>query len=885
MDSPTIFPATVTIRSMSQTLLPALPIVEALPALQAALAQHPAVVLEAPPGAGKSTVVPLALLDAPWRGDRRILMLEPRRLATRAVAVRMAGTLGEPVGGTVGYRMRFDRQVSARTRVEVITEGLLTRLLQEDPALEDVAAILFDEFHERSLNADLGLALALEAQRTLATHVKLVVMSATLDGEAVAKLLGTTAAPAPRVTSAGRSFPVQIHYAQRAPEDPLREVTAKVLEVLSRPSGDILVFLPGAPEIRRVMRALQERALPAGVDLRPLYGDLPAAEQDLAVRAAVEGRRKVVLATSIAETSLTIDGVTVVVDSGLARSARFDPVTGMSRLTTTRVSRAAADQRTGRAGRTRAGECHRLWTAEAQRTLAAAALPELLEADLAPLALELACWGVRDASSLSLLDSPPAAGLAQARDVLRRLGAIDSGLRVTPHGRAMAALGVHPRLAHMMLKGRNLGHGALAADLAALLAERDVIGRGGPRDADLRTRLQLLERSGGETSVTAAANALRSARQLARQFRRLLRVDEHERTDRFHEAAGLLVALAYPDRVAQRRGHEDEGTQVGGRPSRFLLSQGRGAQLPAGEPLGRTSFLAVAQLDGGRTANEAEPDITLAAPLDESVFTAITGGLADGVQEGLRVAWDVREEAVVARRERTYGALVLQSRDVRDADPERVRAAMLDGLRSLGMQALPWSKSAEALRERMEFVGALLRAGPIHLRGGSLEAERWPDVSFDALLATLENWLAPWLDGVTRRSHLARLDLHAALSALLDGPQQRALEELAPTHFGVPSGSRIPIDYTDPEAPALQVRLQEVFGLMATPRLGGGRVPLVLHLLSPAQRPVQVTRDLESFWSRGYAEVKRELKGRYPKHYWPDDPRTAVATHRARPRP
>ena len=870
---------------MSRTLLPALPIVEVLPELLAALADHPAVVLEAPPGAGKSTVVPLALLEAPWRADRRILMLEPRRLATRAVALRMAETLGETVGMTVGYRMRFDRQVSAATRIEVITEGLLTRLLQDDPALEAVAAILFDEFHERSLHADLGLALALEAQRTLAPHVRILVMSATLDGAAVARLLGTPESPAPRITSAGRSFPVTTHYAPRAPEDPLREVTAKILEVLApsaAAAGDVLVFLPGAPEIRRVMRALQERGLPPGTDLRPLFGDLPAAEQDLAVRASQPGRRKVVLATSIAETSLTLDGVTVVIDSGLARSARFDPASGMSRLTTTRVSRAAADQRQGRAGRTRAGECHRLWTADAHRTLTGAAAPELLEADLAPLALELACWGVRDAGTLALLDAPPVAGLAQARDVLQRLGAIDASGRVTPHGRAMARLGVHPRLAHMMLRGREWGHGPLAADLAALLAERDVLARSGQRDADLRTRLRWLERSGEGIPPQADAQALRTARQLARQFRRLLHVDEQDRGADANLAAGLLVALAYPDRVAQRRGGEIDGSQVGGRAARFLLAQGRGAQLPAGEPLGREPWLAVAQLDGGRTAQEAEPDITLAVPLDPAVFD---GPLASEVHAGLRVLWDAREEAVIARRERSFGALVLHSRDARDADPERVRAALLEGLRGLGAQALPWTRSAETLRERMAFVGQVLRTGPLHQRSGVLESAHWPDCMLDALMDSLEQWLAPWLEGVTRRSHLARVDVHGALLARLDGPQQRALDELAPTHFVVPSGSRIPIDYADPAAPALQVRLQEVFGLKATPRLGGGRVPLVLHLLSPAQRPVQVTRDLESFWSRGYAEVRKELKGRYPKHYWPDDPHTAVATHRAKPRP
>jgi ATP-dependent helicase HrpB len=502
------------------------------------------------------------------------------------------------------------------------------------------------------------------------------------------------------------------------------------------------------------------------------------------------------------------------------------------------------------------------------------------------LALELACWGVQDANVLALLDPPPSAGLAQAREVLGRLGAIGSDHRVTTHGRAMAALGVHPRLAHMLLRGQELGHGALAADLAALLAERDVLARSGPRDADLRTRLQWLERAneGGGLPGHVDANALRSARQLSRQFRRLLRVDERAGAASFreiHETAGLLVAMAYPDRVAQRRSPDSDGTQVGGRPARYLLAQGRGALLPPGEPLGKEPWLAVAQLDGGRTANDTEPEITLAAPLEEAAFSTV---LASGVSEGLRVIWDAREEAVVARQERTFGALVLHGREARQSDPERVRQALLAGIRSIGPTALPWTKTAEALRERIAFIGNVLATGPVHLRSGALDAATWPAVDLIYLWENLPDWLAPWLDGLSRRSHLSRVDLPAALQAMLDGPQQRALDELAPTHFTVPSGSRIPIDYAEPSAPALLVRLQEVFGLSTTPRLGGGRVPLVLHLLSPGHRPVQVTRDLESFWSRGYAEVKKELKGRYPKHYWPDDPRTAQATHRAKPR-
>jgi ATP-dependent helicase HrpB len=842
--------------------LPQLPILEALPTLAEALESGRQVVLEAPPGAGKSTVVPLALLEAAWRGDGRIVMLEPRRIAARAVAERMASLLGERCGERVGFRTRLETRVGASTRLEVVTEGILTRQLQHDPALEGVACVIFDEFHERGLQGDLGLALALECQRHLRPELRLVVMSATLDGEALARLMGA----ARIVRAPGRMFEVETRYVAPPPGTaPLalpQRVAGRIASALESHDGDVLAFLPGAGEIRRVVEDLGQRLPADRCVVLPLYGDLPSAAQDAVLRPDPGGRRKVVVATNLAETSLTIDGVRIVVDSGLERRNRFDPATGMNRLETVRISRASADQRRGRAGRTAPGACYRLWNESQHAALLPQAPAEILEADLAPLALELACWGADDPYSLAWLDPPPAASLAQARELLTRLEALDARGRVTNLGREMAALGVHPRLAHMILRGQSLGLGPLACALAAVLSERDPLrAANGPADPDLRSRIDALRGRGLPPGTTADRGALaRIGRVLEQLERRIGRRTPSSGASGTAppeecEAVGLLVAFAYPDRIGRARG--DGG-------GRYVLSGGRGAALPGPSALARTEYLAVAALDAG----EREGRIQLAAPLSLPLLMQHFGGL---VEETTRVEWDPRAEAVAARRLRRLGQLVLEDEPLRQAGT-RTTAAMLDGVRALGLRCLPWTPALEQWRTRVAFARATDPQG----------VTAWPDLSDETLLASLESWLAPWLDGVMRREQLGRLDLGGALHALLDWTTQRRLDAYAPTHLAVPSGSRIAIDYSG-GVPKLAVRLQEVFGLAESPRVAEGRVPVTLELLSPARRPVQVTRDLQSFWSRGYHEVRKELKGRYPKHYWPEDPREAVATRRVRP--
>jgi len=836
-----------------------LPIHEALPRLHAALAANRSVVLQAPPGAGKSTGVPLALLEAAWLGTQKIVMLEPRRLAARAVATRMAAQLDEPVGRTVGYRTRLDNKTSNATRIEVITEGILTRRLQRDAALEDTAVVIFDEFHERSLQADLGLALCLDVQEQLRTDLKLLVMSATLDGEAVARLLGA----APIVTSQGRAFPVETIYKGRGArgvgpgydDDISRLVGSTVLRAIEEHAGDMLVFLPGQAEIRRVQRLLEESSLPKSIVILPLYGDLPPAEQDTAIRPSELNRRKIVLTTNIAETSLTIEGVRIVIDSGLARRARFDPVTGMSGLDTIRISRASADQRRGRAGRIEAGVCYRLWTESEHAALAAQTPAEMVEADLAPIALELAAWGTPDPASLRWLDPPPTATLSQARDLLTSLQALDVGGKITEHGRAMANLGAHPRLAHMLLRAQSIGQARLAADLAALLGERDLIRYRSAQahDVDLRLRLDALRGRATPPDVEVDRGARQRATRSADLFLRQLTGSVNACGD---EEVGLLLAWAFPDRIAQSRG--------GG--GRYLLSGGRGALLANPQSIGNSEFIVAAELDD----DDREARIRLAAPIAKS---ALEEHFAAAIQDSSRIEWDSREQAVVARSERTLGALTLANRKLENPDAAAMSEAMLRGIRELTLDSLPWTQEARALQARMEFVRRI-DARPV---------EPWPAVGNSDLLASVEQWLGPWLNGITRRDHLARIDVLATLLGLLNWNQRARLDELAPTHLPVPSGSRIPIDYSS-DPPTLSVRLQEVFGLAETPRVGGGRVKVLMQLLSPARRPVQTTQDLESFWSRGYHDVKKDLKGRYPKHYWPDDPLQAEATARAKPR-
>jgi ATP-dependent helicase HrpB len=837
--------------------LPDLPINEALPALAQALTNRRRVLVEAPPGAGKSTIVPLFLRSSPWLDGQKILMLEPRRIAARAVAGRMSHLLGESVGQTVGFRTRLETRVGRETRIEVVTEGILTRMLQEDSALAGIGCVIFDEFHERSLNADLGLALSIECQENLREELRLVVMSATLDLEPIAALLGG----APVVAARGRSFEVATQYVTRRPEIYLEQQTAQVIRsALREHDGDILCFLPGAAEIRRVQRNLEESGLDRNVRVLPLFGDLTAADQDAALTPAPAGHRKIVLATSIAETSLTIEGIRVVVDSGLRRYAEFDPATGMSHLITTKVSQAAADQRRGRAGRLSAGHCYRLWSEGTQASLAPQTAPEILHADLAPLALELGCWGAVDAAGLSWLDPPPAAPLAQARDLLLQLEAIDTAGRATPHGRTLAKLGTHPRLAHMLVKAREHGAARLACDLAAILNERDILRASpGARDVDLRLRVAVMRgdvrelQPGITVDSRAKTQAARSSEHWQREFTRG-RADSAD-PDLW---TGILLAWAYPDRIGRARG--DGG--------RYLLANGRGARFGEPQALAKSEFIVAAELDGA----EREARIFLAAPLRladlEQHFSAQFVDRAD-------VVWDEREHAIRARRERRLGALVLESAEIRNPDAQAVQDATLTGLRHLGIAGLPWTSGLRQWQARVMLMRQYAVAAP----------EPWPDLSDAALAATLEEWAPPWISGCTRREHFARMDLGNALRSRLNYAQGAILEREAPTHFTVPSGSSVSIDYMDGEIPTLSVRLQEVFGLHQTPSIAAGRLPLLLKLLSPARRPVQITRDLVSFWNRGYHEVKKDLKGRYPKHYWPEDPYTAEPTRRARPRP
>jgi ATP-dependent helicase HrpB len=822
-----------------------LPVETALPALRTALSEAGSAVLHAPPGAGKSTVVPLVLLDAGWAAGKRLLVLEPRRLATRAVAQRMATTLGESAGQTVGYRMRLDTRVSRATRIEVVTEGVLTRMLQNDPALEGVACVIFDEFHERSLQADLGLALTLDARATVAPDLRVLAMSATLDGAAVAGLLGD----APVITATGRVYPVEIrHAASGAPllpgardHSPERVVARLVQRALREAEGDALVFLPGAPEIRRVQQMLAEAPADAGVRVLPLYGDLAPEDQDLALRPAGVGARRVILATNIAETSLTIEGIRIVVDSGLVRRARFDPATGMSRLETQRISRASAEQRSGRAGRLSAGVCYRAWSEGAHASLAAFTPPEIVEADLAPLALELASWGARDASALRWLDPPPAALLDSARDLLARLGALDTAGRITAHGREMADLPLHPRLAHMLLRSRAMGQVQLAAELAALLADRDLLrGAEASRDADIRTRLDALR--GSSRDAAANRGALQRARRAKEQ---ILRQMGSPAAGRGGDDAGALLALAYPDRVGRRRGSGE---------ARYTLANGRGAQFADAQSLARAGLIVAIDLDD----RERDARIRLAAPLTRASLEEL---FADRIVRTDAVEWSTREQAVLARSVERLDALVLEDHPLPRIPADAAIAAMLTGVREMGTGALPWTRETRELQARIELV-----------RRTEGDRGSWPASDDASLHAALDTWLAPWLDGVTRREHLARVPLHDALLARLDYAQQRRLEELAPTNLAVPSGSRIRIDYLDESAPVVAVRLQEVFGLESTPRIVGGAIPVTFKLLSPAQRPVQVTRDLASFWRGAYADVRKDLRGRYPKHYWPENP-------------
>jgi ATP-dependent helicase HrpB len=868
------------------TALSPLPIDAATPDLVAALARGTTAVLVAPPGAGKTTRVPLVLAAEPWAADKKILVLEPRRLAARAAAARMAKTLGEKVGDTVGYRVRFGTMVSKRTRIEVITEGVFTGLIQDDPSLDGVGAVLFDEFHERSLDADLGLALARDAQQALREDLRLLVMSATIDGARIAAALGD----APVIASEGRAFAVETRYLGRDPVRPIEpQVADAVLRALRAETGSILAFLPGAAEIRRCETMVRERCADPAVDVFALHGTLDFDAQDRAIAPAPAGRRKVVLATSIAETSLTIEGVRVVVDSGLARVPRYEPDVGLTRLETVRVSRAAADQRRGRAGRIEPGVCYRLWDEPQTAALEPYAQPEILAADLSPLVLALAQWGVADPAKLVFLDAPPAPALNEARTLLAALGAIDGAGRITEEGKLLNRLPLPPRLARMVVDASREGAGLVAAEIAAVLTERGL----GGNDVDLRHRIEALRcdrsaRAGEARRMTMRWAGMASSprrpgspdgaqrnpgaaspqdealnpdygpqkRPSIRATGRVGAADLSLPAGRGEEPPlGAILSLAYPERIAKNR-----GAAAGA----FLLANGRGAYVDPASPLARESFLAVAELVG----SAAQSRITLATAID---LADIEIRFADRIEAAEEVTCDAKTLTLRARRSRRLGAIVLTEQPLAVTPNDATAKLLVSAILQAGLDRLPWTKALRQWRDRVQF---LRRA----------EGAEWPDVSDGALAATAEAWLAPLLADKTSLDALTASEFEHALHDLLPHSLRRRLEIEAPTHFDAPSGSRVPIDYEAEEGPKLAIRVQELFGLSRHPAIAAGRVPLVIELLSPAHRPVQVTRDLPQFWRGSYAAVRSEMRGRYPRHPWPDDPIAAPATRRAKPR-
>ncbi len=827
-----------------------LPIDDVMPAVLAALADVGQAVLQAPPGAGKTTRVPLALLDAPWLNGQRILLLEPRRVAARAAAARLAEGLHSVVGGLVGYRMRDATKVSAATRIEVVTEGVLTAMLQSDPSLDGFGVVIFDEFHERSLQADLGLAFALEAKTDLRPDLRLLVMSATLDGERVADALGG----APIITSEGRQFPVETHYRPALSATKLEPHMAEVIADVARKSdGDILAFLPGAGWIRRTERllgssmskdSLPKNSLPKEMVVTPLYGLLSGAEQDRAIAPDPKGRRKVILATDIAETSLTIDGVRVVVDGGQRRAPVFDPRSGLTRLETIRISKASADQRQGRAGRQAPGSCHRLWSRRDQEILSPFDQPEIMSADLTGLRLQLARWGAR-ADDLAWLDAPPAPALAEATELLVRLGALGAAGHITAHGRAIAAFGTEPRLAHMLVRANEMGLGAVACDIAGLLSSRDPLQT---RSVDMRERIAAMHDGAGRS---LRHGAMEEAKRAAKRWRRQLGIPRHAGDP---DDAGLVVSMAFGDRIGQQRGGS----------SSYRLASGRGAELPAGDALTGEPFLAVAEVDGDPQGGR----IYLAAPLD---LSDIERAHDDHIKREPVVFWDPRSRDVVAEHQTHLGALVFKREPMSKPPVEQLGVAWAQAVAAEGLDLLPFNEEIDRWRDRVDLLRRTL-------------VDDWPDLTDAHLLATTDAWLAPHLLRVRRRKDLAQVDLRQILGAQLDWQQGRLLDELAPTHLAVPSGSNVRLDYGSEGGPVLAVRIQELFGLTETPTVVSGRVRVIVHLLSPAQRPMQVTTDLANFWSETYPQVKSELMGRYPKHYWPDDPLTAIATNRTKKR-
>ncbi|MBX7125815.1 MAG: ATP-dependent helicase HrpB [Cyclobacteriaceae bacterium] len=816
----------------------AYPVLEVLPELRRSLEQCPVTILQAPPGAGKSTVLPLHLLNEPWLKCRRIIMLEPRRLAARSVASRLAALHGDALGNTVGFRIRFETQSGPLTRLEVVTDGILTRMLQQQDALGDIGLIIFDEFHERSLHADTGLVLAQQVQEYLHDDMRILIMSATLESSRLSSVLGN----APVITSTGRQFPVQITYEEKDLQLPIHTGVARAIHrALREQEGDILVFLPGAGEIERTIGLLEEEATAAR--LVPLYGDLPFERQQQAILPDTNGRRKVVLATTIAETSLTIEGITTVIDAGLTRVPRYDPRSGLTSLETVRVTADAADQRAGRAGRLGPGFCYRLWTQATQRHLQPSRAPEITGADLTSAVLELRQWGIkRILDDLRWPDPPSAGAVRQAEELLEKLEAIDSN-GITQRGRAMLRLPTHPRIAHMLLVAEAEQLQPLAADVAALLEEKDPLRQGAGADLSLRVEVLHQWRKGG--SVAASRSLMERIERLANHWRRLLKTTI-DQTPVIPEQVGQLLSCAYPERLARQTERHSE---------RFKLSNGRMGRLPDHDPLIHYPWIVAAQVD----ARDGDAKIFLAAPIHESdVLKHATPHQV--------VRWDEQRQAVVAIRELRFGDMVVNTSFAGTPDPEESVAVICAMTRSLGLTFLGWSDAQRAWQARV-----------MSLKGWN-PLETWPDVSDEHLLATIENWLPPFLQQITKRSDFGKLDWSAICTHIIGWDRERELEELAPARITVPSGSAIQVQYSaHGDLPVMQVRLQEVFGWLETPTINKGRTRLVLHLLSPGYKPVQVTQDMQSFWKNTYDEVRSELRRRYPRHSWPDNPLTAQA--------
>ncbi len=830
-----------------------LPITDVLSQLQELLIHNSVALLTAEPGAGKTTKVPLALLGEPWLLDKKIIMLEPRRLAARAAATYMSRLLEEFVGVTVGYRTRLDTKIGTHTKIEVVTEGILTRILQHDPSLKEYGLVIFDEFHERSIQGDLGLALAFQTQALFRADLRLLIMSATLDTRTLSQQLKQ----APILTCEGKMFPVETRYIGSIEEKAFPQQIAKTItQLLNTEIGNMLVFLPGASEIHRVERDLSACPLPAHTLITPLYGNLSPQAQDQAILPPPPGWRKVVLSTNIAETSLTIEGIRIVLDTGLTRVSRFDPRSGMSRLTTITISQASAEQRRGRAGRLEPGLCVRCWMESTQRTLTSRTPPEILDTDLTTLALELAVWGIQDPTELSWIDPPPTGALAQARHLLQSLGALNPTNGVTEHGRKMAHLPLHPRLAHMVFQGIKKQLGALACDLAAVLSERDLLkGTAHQDQADLRSSMEEYYQYRQDRTRPQLVQRISQASQL---WQKKLGITPDSVNPQQHiDHIGMLLAQAYPDRIAQQQADDRR---------RYKLANGRLARFPYPNPLEHHEYLVITDLDGKQPLSR----IYKAAPISrEDLFNDCAALL----QTHECVEWNATSQSVIARREERLGELILEECGLSQPNPELILATLVTGIRSHGLDCLPWTKTLHTWQARVQFLRRTMAPEVV-----------WPDVSDNALLETLETWLAPYLTDISSFTKMKKLDITWPLHALLSHEQRQTIDTLAPTQFTVPTGSQISLDYSTGDLPILAVRLQEVFGMTQTPTIANGRIAVLIHLLSPARRPVQVTQDLTSFWKTGYPEVKKELKGRYPKHSWPDDPLQAVPTRRIRTR-